>query len=253
MQSLDKIRQERKFEMFNQNSKDKVLELNSFFGKYIMHFQDRYTRTYTYYDTPNRDLEKSNIVVYKLQIGNTCELHMQTEKTTSTVRYTIRQNEKHFSKPVKVYENILKHKQFLVDNFSNMFMSSIIFDPEFLIKKLQVVYIIKSESTEYRSMNIGGLKITYSFDVDTYTNPENKVTVRDHNLVIYQHSSEKTNADFEDLISKLTRYCKELTPTEDTKIVRARKMTAQKQEYKKKPKQDTEKAKAKTKAKRPQF
>ena len=253
MQALDKIRQERKFEMFNQNSKDKVLELNSFFGKYIMHFQDRYTRTFTYYDTPNRDLEKSNIVVYKLQIGNTCELHMETEKTTSTVRYTIRQNEKHFSKPVRMYDNILKHKQFLIDNFSNMFMSSIIFDPEFLIKKLQVSYIIKSESTEYRSMNIGGLKITYSFDKDTYTNPENKVTVQDNNLVIYQHSSEKTNADFEDLISKLTRYCKELTPTTDTKIVRARKLTAQKPEFKKKPKtQDKEKNK-KTKNKTPKL
>ena len=134
-----------------------------------------------------------------------------------------------------------------------MFMSSIIFDPEFLIKKLQVSYIIKSESTEYRSMNIGGLKITYSFDKDTYTNPENKVTVQDNNLVIYQHSSEKTNADFEDLISKLTRYCKELTPTTDTKIVRARKLTAQKPEFKKKPKtQDKEKNK-KTKNKTPKL
>ena len=252
MQALDKIRQERKFEMFNEYSKDKVLELNSFFGKYIMHFQDRYIRTYTYYDTPNRDLEKSNIIIYKLQVGNTCELHMQTEQTTSTLRYTIRQNEKHFSKPVKSYDSILKHKQFLIDNFSNMFMSSIIFDPEFLIKKLQVVYIIKSESVEYRSMNIGGLKITYSFDTDTFTNPENKATVKDHSLIIYQHSPEKTNADFEDLISKLTRYCKELTPTNDSKIVRARKLTAHKQEFKKKQKKEDE-AKTKSSKKRPQL
>lgn len=233
MQAIDKITQMRNFEMFNQNSKDKVLELNSFFGKYIMHFQDKFTKIYTYYDTPNRDLEKSNIVVYKLQVGNTCELHMETEKSNSTLRYTIRKNEKHFVKTIKHYDSILKHKQFLIDNFSNMFMSSIIFDPEFLFKKLQVAYIIKTESTEYRSMNITGLKITYSFDLDTYFNPTNKVKVKDHNLIIYQHSSEKTNADFEDLISKLARYCKELTPTEDTKIVRARKLTSNKIEFKK--------------------
>ena len=41
MRSLDVIRQKRRFEMFNAESKAKVLELNSFFGKYIMHFEEK--------------------------------------------------------------------------------------------------------------------------------------------------------------------------------------------------------------------
>ena len=152
--------------MFNEASKYKVLELNSFFGKYIMQFEDKINKVFTYYDTPNHDLEKSNIVLYKTQIGNFTELNMATEKVNSSFRYTVRTHYKHFTKQIKPHDSVLKHKAFLIDSFSNMFMSSINFDPEFLMKKLQVAYVIKTTSTEYRSLNVSGLKITYSFDKD---------------------------------------------------------------------------------------
>ncbi len=232
MRALDKIRQKRRFEMFNASSKDKVLELNSFFGKYIMHFEEKIEKVFTYYDTPNHDLQKSNIVLYKTQIGNFTELNMATEKVNSTFRYTVRTNYKHFTKQIKPHDSILKHKEFLIDNFTNMFMSSINFDPEFLMKKLQVAYVIRTTSLEYRSMNISGLKITYSFDKDTYTNNFNKQVAKSNILTIYQHSAESTDADFENLMGKLIRYCKELTPTKDTKIMIARRLTVPKAEPK---------------------
>ena len=230
MRALDKIRQKRRFEMFNTNSKGKVLELNSFFGKYIMHFEEKIKKTFTYYDTPNHDLQRSNIVLYKTQIGNFTELNMATEKVNSTFRYAVRTNYKHYTKQIKPHDSILKHKEFLIDNFTNMFMSSINFDPEFLMRKLQVAYTIKTTSTEYRSLNVTGLKITYSFDQDIYTNHYNKHSVNANILTIYQHSAENTDEDFENLIGKLSRYCKELTPTNDTKIMIARRMTIAKTE-----------------------
>ena len=225
MRSLDIIRQKRRFLMFNEKSRDKVLELNSFFGKYQMHYEDTIKKTFTYYDTPNHDLQKSNIVLYKTQIGSFCELNMATEKLSSTHRYNLRTNYKHFTKQIKPHDSILKHKDFLVDNFTNMFLSSINFDPEFLMRKLQVAYIIDTKAVEYRSLNVTGLKITYSFDKDVYTNNYNKQKAESNILTIYQHSGTRTDEDFEDLMSKLTRYCKELTPTSNTKIQIAREKT----------------------------
>lgn len=229
MRALDKIRQKRRFLMFNEDSKEKVLELNSFFGKYLMHFEEKIKKTFVYYDTPDHDLEKSNIVLYKTSIGNFTELNMATETVTTNVRYKLRTNYRHYTKQIRPHDSILKHKDFLVDNFTNMFMSSINFDPEFLMRKLQVAYVIQTVSKEYRSMNVTGLKITYSFDKDRYTNNYNHQQVETNILTIYQHSSEKTDEDFEDLISKLTRYCKELTPTSDTKIMIARAKTLEKE------------------------
>lgn len=225
MRALDKIRQKRRFEMFNDRSREKVLELNAFFGKYVMHFEEKIKKVFTYYDTPNHDLEKSNIVLYKTQIGNFTELNMATEKSNSAFRYTMRTNYKHFTKQIKPHDSILKHKEFLIDNFTNMFMSSINFDPEFLMRKLQVSYTVTTTSLEYRSMNYTGLKITYSFDKDIYFNNFTNQTVESNVLTIYQHSAEHTDEDFENVIGKLTRYCKELTPTNETKIMIARRLT----------------------------
>lgn len=228
MRPTDVIKQKRRFEMFNEKSKEKVLELNSFFGKYIMHFEEKIKKEFTYYDTPNKDLEKSNIALFRTHIGNFTELNMATEKVNATYRYTVRTNYKHFKKQIKPHDSLMKHKDFLIDSFTSMFLSGINFDPEFLMRKLQPVYTIETTSTEYRSLNVTGLKITYSFDQDKYTNHENKQIIYNDVLTIYQHSRETTDADFEDLISKLTRYCKELDPTNETKIMIARRLTAEK-------------------------
>lgn len=225
MRPIDTIRQKRRFIMFNEKSKDKVLELNSFFGKYQMHYEDTIKKTFSYYDTDKLDLRKSNIVLFKTNIGNFAELNMATEKLSSTHRYTLRNNYKHFHKEIKPHDSILKHKEFLIDNFTNMFLSAISFDPEFLMRKLRVAYTIETKAVEYRSLNVTGLKITYSFDKDIYTNNLTNVKQEANILTIYQHSGPKTDEDFEDLMSKLTRYCKELTPTDQTKIMLAREAT----------------------------
>lgn len=225
MQPYDIIRQKRRFEMFSDKTKFKVLELNTFFGKYNMHFDERIKKTFTYYDTPNNDLLKSNIVLFKTQIGDFCELNMATEKANTAYRYAVRTNYKHFTEHMRAHESILKHKQFLIENFKNMFLSSVGFDPEFMMKRLEVAYTITTTSEEYRSSNLTGLKITYSFDKDVYYNTQTKQRTTANILTIYQHSSPNSDEAFEDLIGKLGRYLKELTPTTETKIMIARRLT----------------------------
>ena len=248
MRAIDIIRQKRRFEMFSEKTKDKVLELNSFFGKYHMQFEDRIEKEFTYYDTPNQDLLKSNIVLFKTQVGTLTELVMTNDTISTKVRYTQRTHNRKCSKQIKPTDKLFKHKDFLIESFKNMFMSSVGFDPEFLLNKLQVAYSIKTESVEYRSMNTTGLKITYSFDSDVYLNNYNKEKVKGNILTIYQHSPEATNEDFEDLLSKLTRYLKELTPLNETKIMIARRVTANVRHPELEKKEQKKQAKLKAKA-----
>lgn len=240
MRPLDIIRSKKRFEMFNEKSKEKVLEINSFFGKYLMHFEEKIKKSFIYYDTPNFDLLKSNIILYKTVIGNFCELNMANDNLPTAPTYRSKTRFKHFTLNMKPHDSLLKHKEFLIDSFTNMFISSINFDPEFLMRKLQVVYTINTVSTEYRSMNLSGLKITYSFDKDIYTNYLTDTKINGNYLTIYQHSGENTDADFADLISKLERYCKELTPVNETKIMIARRLTANNPKPNKKNKKEKE-------------
>lgn len=243
MRSLDIIRQKRRFIMFSEKTKSAVLELNAFFEKYAMHFEDKINKLFIYYDTPDFALLKSNIVLFKTVIGNFCELNMATEKISSTSKFTLRSTYKHFSKQIKAHDHLMKHKEFLIENFKNMFISGVNFDPEFLMQKLQPAYSIKTVSEEYRSTNGIGFKITYSFDKDIYTNHFTNISTVGNILTIYQHSNETTDQYLDDLISKLTRYCKELEPTSDTKIMICRAMTQKKQEQLNKLAQEREKLK----------
>lgn len=243
MQSLDVIRQKRRFIMFSEKTKSAVLELNAFFDKYAMHFEDKIKKTFIYYDTEDFALLKSNIVLFKTQIGNFCELNMATEKVSSTSRLTLRSTYKHYSKVIKAHDSLMKHKQFLIDNFKNMFLSGVNFDPEFLMQKLRPAYTINTVSEEYKSTNGIGFKITYSFDKDVYINHFTGIETSANILTIYQHTNETTDQYLEDLVGKLTRYCKELTPVNDTKIMIARNLTAKKLEQIDKFKQEKEKQK----------
>ena len=107
----------------------------------------------------------------------------------------------------------------------DMFNSSINFDPDFLLKGLHVTYTINTISQEYRSTNGVGLKATYSFDQDTFFNSETKIKQKGDYLTVYQHSKANTDEEFDNLISKLERYCKSLTPIKESKIAIARHVT----------------------------
>ena len=48
MRPFDIIRQKRRFEMFSEKTKDAVLEVNSFFGKYNMNYEERIKKRFIY-------------------------------------------------------------------------------------------------------------------------------------------------------------------------------------------------------------
>lgn len=227
MRPIDVIKQKRRFIMFDDKTKAKVLELVAFFGKYNMHYEARVNKSFLFYDTDDLALLKSNIVLYRTTIGAINEINMASEKNSaSNVNFAQRYTSKHFRKEIKAHESLLKHKDFLIDSFKNMFLSAVNFDPEFLMQKLKPVYLIQTVSEEYRSSNGVGLKMTYSFDSNQYTNYQNGIKAKQNILTIYDHSNTINTDAFDDLIGKLTRYIKELTPTDETKIMLARRLTA---------------------------
>ena len=79
-------------------------------------------------------------VLYKTQIGNFTELNMATEKINNKFKYTVRTNYKHFTKQIKPSDRIWKHKDFLIDNFKAMFMSSLNFEHCLTLFKGQICF-----------------------------------------------------------------------------------------------------------------
>lgn len=215
--NLDQERNKKRFEMFDKNTYKKVLALNAFFGKYVIQYETSYNRHYIYYDTENRDLEVSGVSIFKQIRGSRCELVIARSSVEGQSKILERLNGRKYSTPIGVKESPLKKIDFLKDHFKDMFAYAVEFDPEYLLRKINPVYTIDTSSVEYKLFNGVGLKVRFVFDHDEYYNAYTSRRNSADMLTLYQLSNESTDEAFFDVVSKLERYCKELSPAPDHK------------------------------------
>lgn len=238
----DIVRQKRRYEMLDKHSKKEVLELINFFGRYQIRNQGRVSRQYIYYDTDNLDLYKSGIALFRTIINGKHTLIMTLERLYNEDNkdlhsYANKRNEIEISPRHSIFD----YPEFLRNSFKNMWDGFLNLDPDYLLKKLKLTYSIETLSEECKLINGTGLKATLSFDVDNYTNHWTKRKAGSLFLTVYQHSREDTNEEYENLLSKLERYCKSLTLVRESKIDLARVRTKELPKESKQDKKDKRK------------
>lgn len=219
----DIVRQKRRYEMLDKSSKKEVLNLIDFFGRYQLRNDGRIDKQYIYYDTENLDLYKSGIALFRTVINGKHTLTMTLERLYNEGLQPY--SNKHNQIPIEPRDSIFDYPEFLRNSFKNMWDGFLNIDPDYLLKKLKLTYTIQTTSYEYKLVNGTGLKATLSFDSDKYINHWNNKKASSLFLTVYQHSREDTNDEYENLVSKIERYCKSLTHITNTKVDLARNKT----------------------------
>lgn len=219
----DIVRQKRRYEMFDKSSKNEVLDLIEFFGRYQIRNDGKVNKQYIYYDTENLDLYKSGIALFRTVVNGKHTLIMTLERLYNEDNkrlqtYSNKRNEIE----IEPRDSIFAYPEFLRNSFKNMWDGFINIDPDYLLKKLKLTYSIETVSYEFKLINGTGLKATLSFDSDKYINHWNNKKATSHFLTVYQHSREDTNEEYENLVSKLERYCKSLSRIKVSKVDLAR-------------------------------
>lgn len=217
-QIRDKIR----FEMMNKDTYKKILSLNAFFNRYVITYSGTFNHSYIYYDTENKDLEKSGISLFKEIKKNSCNLIMARMSLAGEKSVLERLANLKFSTPIGVNESLTKKMEFMTNSFQEMFAGSINFDAEYLLLKLTRSYEINTNGVEYKLFNGSGLKVKILFDFDKYKSYYTGREVEAYLATFYQLSNKETDPFFKDVVGKLVRYCKELTDAEihKTDIIR---------------------------------
>ncbi len=229
MQEFDLIRNKRRYIMFDKNTINSVLKIQDFFQRYKLVYDESLRKEFVYYDTDTKDLYKSNVALYKSFIQGTCRLSMVKERSLNKDKKPIQTivlvSKKNCQITIDPADKVLDHTEFLRNSFKDMFLTGLMFDPDYLMRRIQPEYVIITNSKEYKALSGSGLKATYAFDNDSYLNLNNNRKVEANILTIYQHSNKETDEEFEDMCSKLERYCKELQPTFESRIQIARRLT----------------------------
>jgi hypothetical protein len=234
----DIVRQKRRYEMLDKNSRKEVLDLIAFFSRYQLRNDGIVYKQYVYYDTENLDLYKSGIALFRTIINGKHTLTMTLERLYNEGLQPY--SNKHNEIPLEPKDSIFSYPEFLRNSFKNMWDGFLNIDPDYLLKKLTKTYTIDTVSHEYKLSNGTGLKSTLSFDYDKYLDHRTNRKAKSEFLTVYQHSREDTNEEYENLISKIARYCKTLTYINKTKVdlARAKTKILTKEEVKKKEKND---------------
>ena len=219
----DIVRQKRRYEMLDKNSKKEVLDLIDFFGRYQLRDDGIISKQYIYFDTDNLDLYKSGIALFRTVVNGKHTLTMTLERLYNEGLQPY--SNKHNEINIGAHESIFAYPDFLRNSFKNMWDGFLNIDPDYLLKKLRVTYSIDTLSHEIRLMNGTGFKATISFDSDKYHDHWTNRKASSLFVTLYQHSREDTNDEYENLISKIERYCKSLTGITQTKVDLARTKT----------------------------
>lgn len=220
----DVVRQKRRYEMLDKNSKKEVLNLINFFERYQLRDDGFVNKEYIYYDTENLDLYKCGIALFRTIINGKHTLTMALERLYNE-GVQPRSLNKYNEISIDSRASIFEYTAFLRNSFKNMFDSSINIDPDYLLKKINLTYTIKTISHEFKLINGTGLKSSLAFDQDKYINHANKRKASALYFTLYQHSTEETNAEYNNLVSKIERYCKTLTHVISSKVDEARNKT----------------------------
>ncbi|MBQ7798112.1 MAG: hypothetical protein IJ371_03215, partial [Clostridia bacterium] len=134
-------------------------------------------------------------------------------------------SKKHNELQLEPKDSIFAYPEFLRNSFKNMWDGFLNMDPDYLLKKLTLTYTIETTSHEYKLINGTGLKATLSFVSYKYIDHRTNKKADSLFLTVYQHSREDTNEEYENLVSKIERYCKSLTHINKTKVDLARAKT----------------------------
>ncbi len=222
----DIVRQKRRYEMLDKNSQKEVLNLINFFGRYQLRNDGMVNKQYIYYDTDNLDLYKSGIALFRTVINGKHKLTMTLERLYNEDNEHLQLYSKKINElDLDPRDSIFKYPEFLRNSFKNMWDGFLNLDPDYLLKKLRYSYTINTVSSEFKLINGTGLKATLSFDSDKYLDHWTKRKASSLFLTVYQHSREDTNDEYENLISKIEKYCKSLSRIKESKIELARTKT----------------------------
>lgn len=222
---FEKVRNDVSFEMFDRLTKKKVLKLLDFFGTYIIEYEKKIKRSHTYFDTTKNELERSGIVLEKFVSGKTAKLLFYPFRKEKQGKYLTEINKKAYFTPISPNENIMKKSEFLRDSLRDLLNTTLAFDPDFFFKESRIKVSIKTQSEEYKLIGALGLKARLTFNDNVYTNFETGRISKDSILNVYQLSDKSTDEDFEDLISKMERYCKELDKSSEILVTHAKRIT----------------------------
>lgn len=185
--------------------------------------EKRYSSEEIFFDTPNNLLESAGIILSKVIEDGKAYFKIEREEYSFERKLSF--GRKAFIQPAGIHDTIVDHTMFLTDGISSMFSTKFNIDFQNVFKMAVPKLELRSKIEVFKILSGIGFKGEMTFEEIKIVNNFTKRKTDLNMVSIEQKSSSVLTKEFQEFAAKLEKYCKELTPTDESKYQLASKMT----------------------------
>lgn len=214
------------YTLFAKTTMKKVLQLQDILHLYTFIPESKSIQKEVYLDSPNNLLKSAGLNLCKSTENNKAFFKVERERyDASSKRNVVQRAEKIFVHEIGLRDTVKDHMFFLTDGIKQMFSTQFYIDLDNVLKTVVPKIEMESKKTIYKVFSGRGFKGEMIFEDVSIKNFETKRVANTMMLTIKQISARYDNSDFNDLTSKIEKYCREVMPTNDSKYEIAKRMT----------------------------
>lgn len=208
---------------FSKQTFKNIIKLDHEMPMYEFVPERRYSVDEIFFDTPNNLLASAGIILSKVIEDGKAYFKIEREEYSFEKRLS--SGRKVFIQPAGLRDTIVDHTLFLTDGISSMFSTKFNIDFQNVFKMAVPKLELNSKIDVLKILSGVGFKGEISFEEIKIINYFTKRKSDLNMVTIEQKSSSVLTKEFQEFATKLEKYCKELTLTNESKYQIAIKMT----------------------------
>lgn len=176
-----------------------------------------------YYDTPDRLLTTSGILLSKFSENG--EYFFKVEKLNFLPTASILYKNSNFIHKIQPKDEPIHHSYYIINGITSIFSTIFTIDLEHILKRVKPIYIIDKESSVYRAFKSNGFKCLISFEKVVYLNKKTKIKKHNNEVEVYFIGLKSLEKDYNEFIFKLEKYSKDIIKKKETRYEFAERTT----------------------------
>lgn len=225
MGKFEKVKYEgvKNYTVFDKKSYKNILDLDLGLTRYSFNGMGRNVTVEVFFDTPNNLLASAGIILSKVIEGNAA--YFKVEREEFIKRKTLLTEKKVFIQPAGIKDQISDHALFLIDGITSLFSTTFNIDLENVLKSSLPKIEIETKADVFKVLSGTMFKGVMHFENVKVKNFFSKKRAELNLLKVEHEAPASSFNEFNEFVGLLEKYCKEITPTDDSKFQIALRLT----------------------------
>ena len=221
------LKGKKSYTVFEKNSFRNILALERELPMYNFIGEGRFQIVELFLDSPNNLLASAGIILCKVVVGSKAFFRIERENALFGKSFA---EKKVYIHPIKPGDVVEDHSLFVKDGITSLLSTKFSIDFDNILKNVVPKIEITTKVDSFKILSGTGFKGVMQFEDVKIKNNFTKRKAELYMMSVEQTSSLTSTEEFDNFIQKIEKYCKEITPTTNSRYEIAEKLTKQRED-----------------------